>query len=133
MNRNYIDITGQQFGRLVVLKRVGTDQSKNILWLCECECGNRIITRGTNLRKGNTKSCGCLRKEKSSKRIKKGILITFDGKTQNLAGWAKELKIAYSTLHNRLAKGWSVEKAFTTSTHNPAHRARMEELLNEFC
>ena len=59
-------------------------------------------------------------------------MITFDGKTQNLAGWAKELKISYSTLHNRLAKGWPVEKAFTTSTHNPALKTRMEALLDEY-
>ena len=35
-------------------------------WLCECSCSkrNKIIASGSHLRKGNTKSCGCLYKDK---------------------------------------------------------------------
>lgn len=55
-----IDITGQRFGRLVVLNDAGrTDQGK-AKWRCRCDCGAEIITRGSSLRNGATRSCGCL-------------------------------------------------------------------------
>ena len=56
-----IDITGKQFGRLTVSHYVGDGQ-----WECECECGNRVVIRTYNLNSGNTKSCGCLQKDRTS-------------------------------------------------------------------
>ena len=56
-----VDITGKQFGRLTVSHYVGDGQ-----WECECECGNRVVVRTYNLNSGNTKSCGCLQKDKAS-------------------------------------------------------------------
>lgn len=55
-----VDLTGQKFGKLTVIKRVEDDSEAHIKWLCECECGNLITTRGTSLKSGITKSCGCL-------------------------------------------------------------------------
>ena len=47
------------------------------------------------------------------------VSITFQGKTQVLADWVMELGIAHATLHDRLKRGWSVERAFTTPvTHH---------------
>lgn len=60
------DLTGQRFARLTVIKRQGTDRHGKLLWLCECDCGNKIITAGASLKKGFTKSCGCLRDEKAT-------------------------------------------------------------------
>lgn len=54
------DITGQRFGKVVVIKYIG--QSK---WLCKCDCGNQKIIDGRRLRKGDTKSCGCLSLEQA--------------------------------------------------------------------
>lgn len=56
-----IDLTGQQFGKLTVLKRAGSDKHYNALWLCQCECGNKKIISGSTLRRGESKSCGCLK------------------------------------------------------------------------
>jgi hypothetical protein len=53
------DLTGQKFGRLTVIKHVGTDTQGNALWLCKCDCGNKHITTGRNMTRGGTKSCGC--------------------------------------------------------------------------
>ena len=64
MGRKIIDVTGQKFGRLTAIKSVGRDKNNKTQWLCFCECGNSIICNLNNLRKGNTKSCGCLRNEK---------------------------------------------------------------------
>jgi hypothetical protein len=56
----YIDIKGQRFGLLTVVSR---EQSKNekAMWLCQCDCGNTAVARGSSLRSGHTKSCGCIK------------------------------------------------------------------------
>jgi hypothetical protein len=186
------DLQGQRFERLVALEYAGGGK-----WLCECDCGNTTSVFAQNLKKGNTRSCGCLLVEA---RIKHGMadtlvyhawrsmfqrcenpkdsayknygargitvcedwrdfprfiadmgmrphgfqldridnskgyskdncrwvsakvnrnnqrnnrLITFNGKTQTVAEWADELGIVHRTLHNRLSRGWPVERALT--------------------
>jgi len=59
----FIDITGCKYNRLTVIKRVGSDRGRNAIWLCKCDCGNEITARGTRLRNGVTRSCGCLKGE----------------------------------------------------------------------
>jgi len=59
----FIDISGQRFGMLTVTKRVENDQRNNVMWQCSCDCGGSKITRGTHLRHGYTKSCGCMKSE----------------------------------------------------------------------
>lgn len=64
-----IDLTGQRFGRLVVVKMVGVDNRGECTWECKCDCGN--IThpiKGSTLRLRKSQSCGCLQKEKISER-----------------------------------------------------------------
>ena len=59
----FIDMTGQRFGRLVILRKYGVNKFKHITWECQCDCGNMCVVRGYSLRYGKTKSCGCLEKE----------------------------------------------------------------------
>lgn len=66
----FIDLTGQRFGRLTVVKRSENNKQGSVRWECLCECGNQKIVGGGNLRNGTTKSCGCLNKEKTTKRNK---------------------------------------------------------------
>lgn len=56
------DITGQRFGKLVVLEDSGKRQGYAVMWKCRCDCGNITYATGSTLKKGNTKSCGCLRR-----------------------------------------------------------------------
>lgn len=58
-----IDLAGKKFGRLTVIKEVGSNKWKSINWLCKCECGKEKIIDGRHLRDGNTRSCGCLGKK----------------------------------------------------------------------
>ncbi len=53
-----IDLTGQRFGRLVVLKDVGRSKRGLVNWSCHCDCGSHTIVNSHNLRTGNTNSCG---------------------------------------------------------------------------
>lgn len=62
-----LDLTGQKFNRLIVLKRAENNKLGKVCWLCKCECGNIIIVESQNLRTNHTKSCGCLNEEQRSK------------------------------------------------------------------
>lgn len=59
----FIDISNQKYGRLCAIRRVDNNKHNQVCWLCRCECGNEIIVTTIDLRRGHTKSCGCLRKE----------------------------------------------------------------------
>ena len=54
-----IDLTGK-YGRLTVLERAEDDKWNHRRYLCRCECGNEVVVDRSNLRSGNSKSCGCL-------------------------------------------------------------------------
>ena len=56
----FIDLTGQRFGRLMVISRSPNRKNWRAMWLCQCDCGKKKIIRADNLRRGLTKSCGCL-------------------------------------------------------------------------
>lgn len=58
----FIDLTGQRFGRLEVVDRA---ESKGNMsrWNCVCDCGNSTVVYANNLRRGYTQSCGCYRHE----------------------------------------------------------------------
>jgi hypothetical protein len=65
MGRPAIDLTGQRFGMLEVIKRYGSaPNDKAATWLCKCDCGNTKVIRGTSLKaKDGTRSCGCLSRQ----------------------------------------------------------------------
>lgn len=67
-----IDLTGKKFGRWTVLKQ-GNKKGRRLYWLCKCECGTIKEVSGESLRSGKSKSCGCLRNEKTIQRNKQGI------------------------------------------------------------
>ena len=65
------NIIGQRFNRLVVVRDDGTRSAKgDIKWLCQCDCGKQIHALGYRLKRGLTKSCGCLNDEKRRERFK---------------------------------------------------------------
>jgi len=63
-----IDLSGQQFGRLNVLYKKEKTGPGHAIWCCLCECGQICFIDSVNLRKGLTKSCGCLQRELVSDR-----------------------------------------------------------------
>lgn len=62
-HKQLIDLSDKRFGRLTVLFRDGTTKHRQPIWVCLCDCGRRIKTTGFNLRRGSTKSCGCLNRD----------------------------------------------------------------------
>ena len=62
MSAKKIDLTGQPFGRLVVIREAGR-KNGSVAWLCRCDCGNEIVVGGDSVRREHTQSCGCLSRE----------------------------------------------------------------------
>jgi len=54
-----IDLNGRVFDRMTVLRRAHNIDNQ-AAWECICVCGNKTIVRGLSLRRGETRSCGCL-------------------------------------------------------------------------
>lgn len=88
-NAKMIDLTGQKYGRLRVLrfdhfKYQG--KHKTAFWFCQCDCGNTALVPSASLRKGATRSCGCLRREISAERAYKG------GRSKLYSVWTMMIK-----------------------------------------
>lgn len=72
-----IDLTGQRFGRLTVLREGSGQRQSNgkpvRTWICKCDCGNEVEVRQPNLtrKEYNTVSCGCYAREDRAKRMQK--------------------------------------------------------------
>lgn len=64
-----LDLTGERFTRIKVISLSGIEKNKAI-WNCKCDCGNEKKISGNSLRRGVTKSCGCLHVESSINNIK---------------------------------------------------------------
>lgn len=63
-----MELTGERFGRLTVIKEAGRTKDKQALWLCSCDCGNEVVVRGSCLANGHTQSCGCKRSDVTAER-----------------------------------------------------------------
>jgi hypothetical protein len=64
-----IPMIGKRFGRLTVIADAGNTKTGMKMWECKCDCGNITVVRGTHLREGSIKSCGCIRREETSRRF----------------------------------------------------------------
>lgn len=61
------DITGQRFGRLIAISFVEIRHGNKHFWKFLCDCGKTTITQKTGVMGGHTISCGCYRKEVTSR------------------------------------------------------------------
>jgi hypothetical protein len=61
LRKDRVDMTGQRFFRLTVIApaRCPSNFKGGTFWECQCDCGNKIVTRRDSLKRGRTKSCGC--------------------------------------------------------------------------
>lgn len=82
---------GQKFGQLTVISRVPNDPAGRVRVRCQCKCGEESVARLTDLRRGHTKSCGCLRAAQIRHRLGKIVLKRFGtlrvlGKSEEIHG-----------------------------------------------
>lgn len=95
MPRPIVNIAGQVFGRLTAIERAGSDRSGFAAWRCQCECGAVVVVSGHHLRRGGTRSCGCLARD-ISREMAAGLaartLVTHDcSYTSEYLCWSKML------------------------------------------
>ena len=66
-----LELTGQVFGRLMVIGLDHISDTGDTYWLCECSCSNktRVVVKGHELKRGHIRSCGCMRLESNRKRL----------------------------------------------------------------
>lgn len=74
MMGNFIDLSGQRFGRLIVIDRAPDIRKGVARWNCICDCGEKCIVTTGNLKNGHTKSCGCYDREMTSQRSKNRLI-----------------------------------------------------------
>lgn len=93
-----IDLTGRKFGRLTVVEENGRARKKRVIWRCKCDCGNEVDVLSAELTAGDTRSCGCIRRESrvtnlrigyDDKRVNGVMVSLFDAKlrTDNKSGY----------------------------------------------
>lgn len=73
---NFNDLEGQVFGRLTASHYAGNCGGKTSGWACQCSCGTLTVVSGAKLRRGETRSCGCLVREGIGERSRTHGLAT---------------------------------------------------------
>lgn len=70
------DLKGQRFGRWTVIEPAITYPSKGTRWLCKCDCGKERVVAAQSLKRGRSKSCGCLHIDINKSHAKHGCAGT---------------------------------------------------------
>lgn len=63
MSRAFVDYTGTRVGRLVAVRFAFVDARGDRRWVCRCDCGAETTVPWSQVKRGNTRSCGCLWRE----------------------------------------------------------------------
>ena len=95
-----LNLIRHRFGRLLVIRDAGHNKRLESIWECICECGNIKTIVGVSLIGGKTKSCGCLRKEISSKRTR----LKLEGKD-----FGRLVVLSYEGTNKRGVSQWKCE------------------------
>lgn len=83
------NLKGQRFHRLVAIEVGSKDKRGHFLWTCQCDCGKKVLVAGSNLLRGNTKSCGCYKKERHLQTITKSPYYWLFTKLRSSARYTK--------------------------------------------
>lgn len=99
------DLTGMSFGLLTVMGRAENDAAGRARWRCKCECGGEKTVAAGELKKGSTRSCGCLAREQ-----------------RRAAGRSQRREFSRAT-HPREQKAWQNMWARCTYAAHPSYPA----------
>ena len=73
-------------------------------------------------------NCKWVSKTDQSNNRRSNVNVTYNGKTQNLMLWSKELKLSVTTLYQRVKRGWNVEDLFNPNKFGNQHRKELAKL-----
>lgn len=107
-----VELSDTRFGRLVVVSRA-ENKSGHPAWNCLCDCGQEKVCLGINLKRGKSKSCGCLRSEITSARsLKHGNRKGKNNTSREYETWCSMIgrceTESNTSFHNYGARGISV-------------------------
>lgn len=127
-----MDIVGKRYGRLVV---IGLSENRNRYVICKCDCGNTCEVNQYSLVSGNTRSCGCLRKEVSRETGKRTLLENSEQRLATNRKYNTNFQIIESKQPNNRNKSGTKGVWFDASrgvyeTYISLHRKRI--LLGRF-
>lgn len=91
-------LTGQTFGRLIVIEAGPPEPATSRIFytsIARCDCGSIVCVRNGNLTSGQTKSCGCLRKEATAQRQRIHGQAAVNGRTRTYAAWRNLIERCY--------------------------------------
>jgi hypothetical protein len=136
--KNAINLIGKKFGRWTVISRVENKNNKPC-WLCRCDCGKEKKVKGIVLKKGESKSCGCLQiriKNLIGKRFGRWIVVGSSSKRDSCrdAYWlckcicGKEKEISGRSLKKGNSKGCHSCKQIE-EWKNPGYREKHEKMM----
>jgi hypothetical protein len=95
-----LDLTGEKYNRLTVLRRADKGACGKTRWLCRCDCGNQLEVFTMHLRAEHTKSCGCIPRQNSDR------VMAADGKMVRPPGygsWKAMISRCYNKCEPRYA------------------------------
>jgi len=98
------DYTGDKYGRLTAVKEVGpyippSNSYRSRQYLFKCDCGNEIVAQITAVRIGNTRSCGCINKERIIKQNKKNAIYKGYSGHKHFKRWKGMIERCYYQKH----------------------------------
>ena len=127
------DLTGQNFGRLTVLKRVDPPDyvtyKSSTYWTCRCECGRELVVRRNGLTSGRTTSCGCYASEVKHRRKRFNTYFEHGDYTEIYDEQGRSFVVDSEDVARIIGYYWSVRKskpnyvfAFCDNTKFSLHR-----------
>lgn len=127
-----LDLTGQRFGRLLVLCQLPEKKGKEALWECRCDCGNTCICQTDNLRRGTTRSCGCFQEEQRRENMKTAIHFV-DGTCVERIASRKPFSTntsGHRGVYRRENGSWRATIGFKGKVYNLGSFHRIEDAVN---
>lgn len=94
-------IAGEKYNRLTLIEPRGQDKIGCNLWLCRCDCGGEVTASVTRIRRGDLKSCGCIRSDKIRSTC---VFVNIDGNQIRLKEAELFLGIHRSSINQRSRK-----------------------------
>lgn len=90
-------LTGQRFGKLLVIESRGLNSRNSVMWLCHCDCGGSKLVDSSSLVSGKIRACGCTRGNPTHGHTRGGILSpTFSSWRSMIARCTQPSKPAFS-------------------------------------
>lgn len=122
------NLENKKFGMLIVLELAPKTKNRSTLWLCQCDCGNKITARNKNLLEGVTTDCGCISKKglKQGQKVARLTLIkeipADRGRSwECVCDCGKELRVREFQIRNGIIKSCGCLKNEYAKVGNKVH------------